>query len=122
MLHLNTCIFTILNELKLDILTTIVISEDLEFPPRLVFNQILKDFEEAKKFRLMLVSWNISPPVDSKVFHWYEWFISRTNRGQRLKTLPICCRYLEYKALTVHLCTYKKYQRETNQSNKNMII
>ena len=49
MLHLNTCIFTILNELRLDILTTIVRSKDLEFPPRLVFNQGSKDFEEVKK-------------------------------------------------------------------------
>ena len=54
MLHLNTYIFTILNELILDILTTIVRSEDLEFPPILVFNQGLKDFEEVKNFRLML--------------------------------------------------------------------
>ena len=50
MLHMNTYIFTILNELKLEILTTIVRSEDLEFPPILVFNQGLKDSEEAKKF------------------------------------------------------------------------
>ena len=56
------------------------------------------------------VSWNISPPADSKVFHWSEWFRSRTNRGQRLKTLPRRCKYLEYKALTVHLCICKKYQ------------
>ena len=30
---------------------------------------------------LHYVRWNISPPVDSKVFHWSEWFRSRTNRG-----------------------------------------
>ena len=54
MLHMNTCIFIILNDLKLDILTTIARSEDLEFPPRLVFNQGSKDFEEVKKFRVML--------------------------------------------------------------------
>ena len=54
MILLNTYIFKILNEIRLDILTTIVIFEDLEFPPRLVFNQGLKDFEEAKNFRLML--------------------------------------------------------------------
>ena len=53
MIHLNTYIYTILNELILDILTTIFISKDLEFPPRLVFNQILKDFEEAKNSRLV---------------------------------------------------------------------
>ena len=51
MLHMNTFIFTILNELRIDILTTIVRYEDLEFPPTLVFNQILKDFEEAKKLQ-----------------------------------------------------------------------
>ena len=53
MLHLNTCIYTIVNKLRLDILTTIFRSEDLEFPPRLVFNQSLKDFEKAKNFRLV---------------------------------------------------------------------
>ena len=45
MLHLNIYIFTILNELGLDILTAIVRSEDIEFPPILVFNQGFKDFE-----------------------------------------------------------------------------
>ena len=54
MLHMNTFIFTILNELKLDILTTIVISEDLEFPPRVVLNQCSIDFEKVKNFILML--------------------------------------------------------------------
>ena len=53
-LHLTTCIFTILNELRLDIHTTIVRFEDLEFPPRLVFNQGSKDFEEVKNIRLTL--------------------------------------------------------------------
>ena len=67
------------------------------------------------------VSYNISPPVHNKVFHWFEWFRSRTNRGQRLKTLPRHYRYLEYKALIVHLCTCKKAQHEMNQSNQNMI-
>ena len=67
MLHLNTCIFTILNELILDILTTIVIFEDLEFPPRLVFNQILKHFEEAKNFILMLQE--VNPTVHGKFIY-----------------------------------------------------
>ena len=53
MLHLDTYIITILNELRLDILTTIVIYEDLESPPRLVLNQGSKDLEEVKKFRLV---------------------------------------------------------------------
>ena len=54
MLHTITYIFTILNENIIEILTTIVIYEDLEFPPRLVFNQGSKDFEQVKNFRLML--------------------------------------------------------------------
>ena len=29
----------------------------------------------------IFVRWNLSPPVDSKVFHWLEWFKSRKNRG-----------------------------------------
>ena len=62
MLHLNTYICTILNELRLDILTTIVRSEDLEFPPRLVFNQSFKDFEEAKNSRLVYQEVNSAVP------------------------------------------------------------
>ena len=54
MLYLDTYIFTIMDEIKLGILTTIVISEDIEFPPRLVLNQVSKDFEKVKNFRLML--------------------------------------------------------------------
>ena len=42
------------DELRLDILTTIVISKDIESPPRLVLNQGLKDLEEVKKFILVL--------------------------------------------------------------------
>ena len=62
MLHLNACICTILIELRFDILTTIVRSKDLEFPPRLVFNQSLKDFEEAKNFRLVFQEVNLAEP------------------------------------------------------------
>ena len=64
---------------------------------------------------------NISPPVESKVFHLPEWFRSRTNRSQRLITPPRRRRYLEFKALIVHLCSYKRIQHETDQSNRNMI-
>ena len=53
-LDMNTCIFTILNEIILDIITNIFRFEDLEFPPRLVFNQGCKDFEKVKDFRLIL--------------------------------------------------------------------
>ena len=67
MLHLDTCIFAILYELRLDILTTIVRSEDLEFPPRLVFNQILKDFEEAKNFRLVFQE--VKPAIPGKFIY-----------------------------------------------------
>ena len=45
MLHLNTCICTIVNKLSLDILTTIFRPEYLEFSSTLVFNQSLEDFE-----------------------------------------------------------------------------
>ena len=67
MLHMNTYICTILNELRLDILTTIFRFEDLEFPPRLVFNQILKDFEEAKNFRLVFQE--VNPAIPGKVIN-----------------------------------------------------
>ena len=67
MLHLNTCIYTILNELRLDILTTIFISEDLEFPPRLVFNQGFTNFEEVKNYRLML--YKVNPIIPGKVIY-----------------------------------------------------
>ena len=56
MLHMNTCIFTIFNEIILDILTTIFRNEDVEFPPRLVFNQGSKDFEEVKNLTYALGS------------------------------------------------------------------
>ena len=49
------------------ILTTIFISEDLEFPPRLVFNQSLKDFEEAKNFRLVFQE--VNPAIPGKVIY-----------------------------------------------------
>ena len=54
MLHLDTCIFTIMDELKLDILSSIIIYEDLDFPPKLVLNQGSKDLEKVKNFILML--------------------------------------------------------------------
>ena len=54
MLHMDTWIFTIMDEIRLDILIAIIRSEDLEFTPRLVLNQGSKYLEEVKKFRLML--------------------------------------------------------------------
>ena len=54
MLHMDTYIFIIMDEIRLDIITTIIRSEDLEFPPILVLNQGSKDLEEVKNFRLML--------------------------------------------------------------------
>ena len=54
MLHLDTYIFSILDEIKLDILTTIFIYEDIESPPRLVLNQGSKALEEVENFRLVL--------------------------------------------------------------------
>ena len=64
MIHMNTYIYTIINKLRLDILTTIVRSEDLEFPSTLVFNQSLKGFEEAKNF--ILVFQEVKPTVPRK--------------------------------------------------------
>ena len=67
MLHLNTCIFIILNELKLDIITTISRSEDLEFPPKQVFNQGSKYFEEVKNFRLVL--YEVNPTIPGEIIN-----------------------------------------------------
>ena len=50
-LHLDTCIFTIFNELRVDIFTTITISKDLKFPPKLVLNQGFKILEVIKKLQ-----------------------------------------------------------------------
>ena len=54
MMHLDTFIFTIMDEIRLDILSTIFIAEYLEFPPRPILNQGSKDLEEVNKFRLVL--------------------------------------------------------------------
>ena len=54
MLHMDACIFTIMDEIRLDILSIIIISEDIEFPSRLVLNQGSKDLEEVKNLRPML--------------------------------------------------------------------
>ena len=53
-LHLDACIFTIINELRLDIFTIIIRSKDLEFPPRLVLNQGLETFKWSKTLDLSL--------------------------------------------------------------------
>ena len=76
---MNTCIYTILNELILDILTTIFISEDLEFPPRLVFNQSLKDFEEAKR----LVFQEVNPAIPGKVIYEIQCIFGLTHGHMR---------------------------------------
>ena len=70
MLHLDTYMFAILDELRIDLLTTIVRPEDLEFPPKLVFNQGSKDFEEVKNFRLMLKE--VNPTMPGKVIYEVE--------------------------------------------------
>ena len=67
MLHLDTCIFAILDELILDILTTIIRSEYLKFLPRLVLNQGSKYLEEAKNSRLVLQE--IDPTIPGKVIY-----------------------------------------------------
>ena len=53
-----------MDELRLNILTTIFRYEDLEFPPRLVLNQGSKDLEEVKNFRLVLQE--IDPTIPEK--------------------------------------------------------
>ena len=53
------------------------------------FGQELRTEEDQKNWYIYLipggvtrfVSWNISPFVDSKVFHWSKWFRFRTNEG-----------------------------------------
>ena len=67
MLHLDTCILAILDEIKVDILTTIFKYEDLEFPPNLIFNQVSKYFEEVKNFRLMI--YEVNPTIPGKVIN-----------------------------------------------------
>ena len=82
MMHLNTFICTILNKLILDILTTIFISEDLEFPPKLVFNQSLKYFEEAKNFRLVFQE--VNP-------HYYILTKNPTTVMSYFRHFPVAC-------------------------------
>ena len=81
MLHLDTCIIAMLDELKLDILTTIVRSEDLESPPRLIFNQGLKDFEEAKNFRLMFQE--VNPTIPGKFIYEFQCIFGLTHSHMR---------------------------------------
>ena len=66
-LHLDTCIFTIINELKLDIFTTIIISEDLEFPSRQLLNQGLENIEVVKNFRIGFKK--VNPTVPRKFIY-----------------------------------------------------
>ena len=54
MMHLDTCIIIIMDEIRLEIINTILKYEDLDFPPILVLNQGSKDLEEVKIFRLVL--------------------------------------------------------------------
>ena len=65
MSHMDTCIFIIMDEIILDILSTI--SDDLEFPPRLVLNQGLKVLEEVKNFRLVL--YEVDTTIPGKVIY-----------------------------------------------------
>ena len=66
-LHLDSCIFMIMDEMSLDILTTNIYSEDLEFPPRLVLNQGFKILEEVKNFRLDFKE--VNPIVSGKFIY-----------------------------------------------------
>ena len=67
MLHLDTFIFTIVNELKLDIRTTIIRSQDLELPPILVLNQVFENLEEVKNSRLEFKE--VNPTLSGKVIY-----------------------------------------------------
>ena len=67
MMHMDTYILTIMYELILEIISTIIISEDLEFPPILVLNQGSKDLEEVKNFRLMLKE--VDPTIPRKFIY-----------------------------------------------------
>ena len=81
MMHMNTYIYTILNKIRLDILITIVRYEDLEFPPKLVFNQSLKYFEEAKNFKLVFQE--VNPAIPRKVINESQCIFGLTHRHMR---------------------------------------
>ena len=59
---MNTFIFTIINELILDIFTTIIRSEENESPPILVLNQGLENLKVEKNFRLEFKEVNPTEP------------------------------------------------------------
>ena len=58
---------TLINELRIEMLNTIIISEDLEFPSKLVLNQVFENLEEVKKFRLLFEE--VKPTVYGKVIY-----------------------------------------------------
>ena len=67
-LHMDTCIFKIMDEIKLDILSIIIIYEYLEFPPKLVLNQGFKNLEEVKNFILEFKEVNSTVPIKVKTY------------------------------------------------------
>ena len=56
-----------MDEIKIDIFSTIFISEDLDFPLKLVLNQGSKNLEEVKTLRLMLQE--VKPAVPGKFIY-----------------------------------------------------
>ena len=66
-LHMDTYIFTIINEIILEIFSSIVIYKDLEFSPRLVLNQGLEKLEVVKNFRLEFKE--VNPIVSGKLIY-----------------------------------------------------
>ena len=66
-LHLDTYIFTILNKIRIDTLTTIIRLEYLDISSRLVLNQGFKNLEEVKKFILVLEE--VNPIVSGKFIY-----------------------------------------------------
>ena len=73
-----------MNEIILDMLTTIIISEDLEFPSILVLNQGFENLEEVKNFRLVLEE--VNPTVSRKVIYEGKEIIFLTHGHMRKKT------------------------------------
>ena len=54
MMHMDTHVLKIMDEIRLEIITATIRFEYLESPPRLVLNQGSKDLEEVKNFKLVL--------------------------------------------------------------------
>ena len=92
MLHLDTYIFTMLNELILDIFTTIIRYEDLEFPSRLVLNQGFENLEEVNNFRLVFEE--VNPTVSGKFIYEGKEILGLTHGHMIKRTINVTMDYL----------------------------